>query len=168
VKIEEVAQLWDYNYWANARVLDAASRLGHADLTAPAPLSHGSIFASLVHVLAAEWIWRLRCEEGVSPDHLITAADFPTLQELEARWEREEVTMRAYLASLDADELCRTVRYTTTSGVPHANLLWHLLVHVVNHGTQFRGEAATTLTAHGSSPGDLDLLAYLREEQDAC
>lgn len=163
MRVEEIAELWDYNYWANARVLDAAGRLSQADLMAPADLSHGSIFGSLVHALAAEWVWRLRCQENTSPDGVPTADDFATLQDLEARWEREEVSMRAYVSGLGDDELYGIVDYTTTSGVPHTNVLWHLLVHVVNHGTQFRSEAATALTARGFSPGDLDFLAYLRE-----
>lgn len=162
--VDEIAQLWDYNYWANARVLEAAGRLSDDDLTAPANLSHGSIFGALVHVLAAEWIWRVRCEENTSPHRVPRPDDFTSLRDLEDRWEREEVSMRAYLAGLTDAELYRTVAYTTTSGAPHTNTLWHLLVHVVNHGTQFRSEAATALSARGFSPGDLDFLAYLREE----
>ncbi len=38
--------------------------------------------------------------------------------------------------------------------------MWQMLVHVVNHGTQHRAEAAALLTAQGESPGELDLINY--------
>lgn len=44
-------------------------------------------------------------------------------------------------------------------GVP----VWQMLVHVVNHGTQHRAEAAALLTAEGRSPGELDLINYAEE-----
>ena len=56
------------------------------------------------------------------------------------------------------------MEYSTTKGVPYENVLWNLLVHVVNHGTQFRAEAAVALTDYGHSPGDLDLLLYFRDK----
>jgi uncharacterized damage-inducible protein DinB len=45
-------------------------------------------------------------------------------------------------------------------GVP----VWQMLVHVVNHGTQHRAEAAALLTAEGRSPGELDLINYAEEQ----
>ena len=44
-------------------------------------------------------------------------------------------------------------------GVP----VWQMLVHVVNHGTQHRAEAAVLLTAASRSPGELDLINYAEE-----
>ena len=38
-----------------------------------------------------------------------------------------------------------------------------MLVHVANHGTQHRAEAAALLTVEGRSPGDLDLINYAEE-----
>ncbi|MFZ2421684.1 MAG: DinB family protein [Anaerolineae bacterium] len=161
----EIATLFDYNYWANGRVLNAASRVTPAQFVAPAGLSHGSVRGALVHVLSAEVVWRLRCQEGISPPAMLLETGFPTLDSLREFWNEEERGMRAYLEGLTDDDISGTVRYQTTKRVPHQNELWHLLAHVVNHGTQFRGEAAVVLTACGQSPGDLDLIFFLRAMQ---
>jgi uncharacterized damage-inducible protein DinB len=160
----DMLTLFDYNYWANARVLNAAAKLTPDQFTAPAGLSQGSVRGALVHILGAEIVWRLRCAEGVSLSALPTENAIPTVEVLRERWLDEEQKMRAYLNTLPDEALDQTVQYKTTKGVPHENVLWNLLAHVVNHGTQFRGEAGVALTAYGQSPGDLDLLLYFREK----
>ena len=37
------------------------------------------------------------------------------------------------------------------------------MAHLVNHGTQFRAEAAVRLTQLDASPGDIDLIVWLRQ-----
>lgn len=161
----QITMLYDYNYWANARVLNATTGVSRDQFTAPARLSHGSLRGTLVHVLGTEVVWRSRCQEGISLSALPGEGELPTLEALQARWTEEERKMREYLVSLTDERLGSRLQYKTTKGVPSENVLWHLLVHVVNHGTQFRGEAAVALTEHGRSPGDLDLLVYLRERK---
>lgn len=163
----EIGVLFDYNYWANARILRAASALDQTGFTAPAELSHGSVRGTLAHLLAAETIWRRRCQEGVSPSTMLGEEDVPTLEALQSRWADEERRMRAWLASLDDRALAAPVPYKNTKGVPFEGILWQILVHVVNHGTQTRSEAAVALTRFGHSPGDLDLLLFLRQAGSA-
>ena len=155
--------LYDYSYWSTRRVLDITHQAGDEAFAAQNPgLYYGSLRGTLVHVLSAEWIWRKRCQEGVSPATLLDPQAFPTVSSLAHRWRQEESDMRAYLDSLTDDDLRRTVSYQSTMGQPFQNVLWHLLAHVVNHGTQHRSEAALVLTELGHSPGNLDMIIYFR------
>jgi uncharacterized damage-inducible protein DinB len=158
-----IVLLYDYNYWANTRVLDAATRVSPERFSAPAGLSHGSLRGTLAHILGTEVIWRLRWQEGLSVTALPAEDEFPTLEVIRTRWAAEERAMREYLATVSDEALSQKMQYKTTKGVPRENVLWHVLVHVVNHGTQFRSEAGVILTQYGQSPGDVDLLAFLRE-----
>jgi uncharacterized damage-inducible protein DinB len=158
------ALLYDYNYWANARVLAAAGRITPAEYIAPAGLSHGSLRATFVHTLNAEIIWRKRTQEGISPNSQLSEADYPTLEFLVDHWRSEEQAMRGYIDSLSNDDLDTVIRYQSTQGIPFENTLWKILAHVVNHGTQSRAEAGIALLAFGQSPGDLDMILYFRQQ----
>ena len=75
---------------------------------------------------------------------------------------RDEAELRAFLATLtDADlDQPRTITFIE-DGVQVTGPLWQLMVHIVNHGTQHRSDAAQMLTDLGHSPGDLDLMDSL-------
>ncbi len=160
----EILTLFEYNYWATRLIVQAAAGLSPEQFLAPVRLSFGSVRGTLVHVYGTEHLWRLRCQEGTSPSSLPAEASFPDLAALRQAWEEEEQQMRSFLASLADGDLQRPVRYTTTRGVPYENLLWQILAHVVNHGTQFRSEAGVALTEFGHSPGDVDFIFFIRQE----
>ncbi|HMA34118.1 MAG TPA: DinB family protein [Chloroflexia bacterium] len=159
----DILLLYEYNYWATARVLRAAGQITPGQFTAAARVSFGSLRGTLVHMLGTEWLWRLRCQ-GVSPTTLLAEEEFPSLAGLTERWRDEEAAMRAFLHQLQDAEVQGPVRYMTTQGTPYQNVLGHVLVHIVNHGTQFRSEAGILLTEYGHSPGDLDLIVFLRAQ----
>jgi uncharacterized damage-inducible protein DinB len=160
---DDLLLFFDYNAWANQRVLAACRGLTSAQLHAPAQCSFGSLMGTLAHIYAAERAWRLRLQEGVSPGALPGGADFATLTALETAWAGETAALRAFVAGLDDAGLVCWVEYTTTSGGPQGSTLWRALVHVALHGTQFRAEAGAVLAALGRSPGDLDFILFLRE-----
>ncbi len=158
----ELLHLYDYNYWANARILDTAARADPAVLSRPTGLPYDSVLGVLAHLLAGEHIWRVRCQEGLSPKSLLSVKDFPDLHSLRVRWGAEEKAMRAYLAGLSDASLTGAMRYRSTDGRENSTPLWQVLLHLVNHGTQHRAEAAAELTRAGQSPGDIDYMVYIR------
>ena len=159
----DIQLLFDYNYWANARILQQAARLNQEQYNQSFPVSFGGLHGTLAHILGTEMVWRQRCVEGISPPAVPSAEDFATFQDLEQRWTAEEHAMRSFLMTLTDDELSQTIRYKTTRGILHENVLWQPLVHLVNHGTQFRSEAAVILSQLGQSPGDIDLILFIRK-----
>ena len=162
MNIAAVHSLFDYNYWVNQLILEAASRLSPEQFVAPSGASHGGLRSTLVHTLGAEWVWRMRCQ-GSSPHGLLSEDDFPDLETLVQRWREEEEAMRFYLDGLTDDDLESTITYSRAEGKTYETPLWQILVHVINHGTQSRSEAAVLLTQFGHSPGDLDYMIFLRD-----
>ncbi|MGQ0601308.1 MAG: DinB family protein [Anaerolineales bacterium] len=157
---QDIQLLFDYNYWANRQILKAAAQTTPEQFVAPVPNTYGSLRAILVHTGEAEHFWRNLCQHGTFTEDW-TEAEFPALADLATRWREVEHAMRAYVAGLSDEALLGWVRYTTPSGVKRERVLWHCLLHVVNHGTQHRSEAAMILTNYGQSPGDLDFTIFL-------
>ena len=161
---QDILLLYQYNQWATARILDSAAKLTQEQYLAQASFPHGGLQGTLVHALSAEWIWRTRWE-GSSPTSLLKKEEFPTFASLRARWSEEEKKLMEFVETVSEERLNSTFDYTNTSGKPFTRVMWQVMAHVVNHGTQHRSEAAAMLTDLGHSPGDLDLISYLIETQ---
>ena len=160
---EDVQTLFAYNAWANERIMQAAARVSAEQFATPAHLSHGSLRTTLVHMLGAENVWRQRTQLGLSPTTLLKEPDFPTFEVLRQYVIDEDQKWIDYAAEVTDAELQHVVHYKNTRGEPFSTPLWQIMAHVVNHGTQTRSEAAIALTEYNCSPGDIDLIKFLRE-----
>lgn len=160
---KDIQLLYKYNSWANARILNTAANVTHEQFTATASHPHNDLRHTLTHTLFAEWLWRNRWS-GQSPSTPFLNEDFPTFAALKSRWEEENTALDKFLASLTDEKLNSIFQYKTIKGVTHENVLWQAMAHVVNHGTQHRSESAAILTELGYSPGDIDLIVFLREQ----
>ena len=159
---QDILILYEYNQWANAKILNALAGITQEQFAAPAPFPHGGLRGTLVHAFFAEWIWRTRWE-GSSPRSRFKPEDFPTVESLCTRWMEEERRLMSFVDGLTEERLNGIFHYTSTAGQPFTQVLWHAMVHVVNHGTQHRTEAAAMLTELGHSPGDIDLIIFVSE-----
>lgn len=152
-----------YNWWANARILDAASGLTGEDLDREVSPTFGSIGANLRHVVAAEMGWHsvlagipLQRPEGIrSP---------APISDIRNWYEDSRERLDSYRASITDASIDAEI-HAERSGEKYSWPAWQVLAHVVNHGTQHRAETGAALAAMGYSPGDLDFIYFVAQRR---
>ena len=162
MRVDDIRTMYAYNQWANGRILDQAARLT-PEQYAGAALGACSLRKALEHTLGAEVIWRWRWQ-GLPIERDKLPHELPDGAALRAKWDLENSAMLNYLDTLDDDAIHQPLTYHGRGDEVLTRTLWHLLVHVVNHGTQHRSEVALLLTELGLSPGDLDFSLFAREK----
>jgi uncharacterized damage-inducible protein DinB len=158
---EQAATLVEYNTWANHRVLLKAARLTSAELHRKTNLSHHSILSTLVHILDTQWYWREGAQFGKLPTKQLSSTDFPELVGLRRRWDQEDQLLLKYVQGLSRAKLHGSVTYNWLWARPRSRPLWHILQHIVNHGTHHRSEIGQRLAHLGHSPKDLDFIKFV-------
>jgi uncharacterized damage-inducible protein DinB len=154
MQADEVRFLFAYDRWATRRVLSVLDDVDSGLWTRGDAVGERGLGAILVHHLGASQRWRHGFQQtGESPEP--EREPLPTIDQLRERWKDEWSVVDAWLPTV-TDAFVAYVH----EGIP----VWTMLVHVVNHGTQHRAEAAALLTAAGRSPGELDLINYAEEQ----
>jgi uncharacterized damage-inducible protein DinB len=119
----DLAELWKYDLWANRLWLDTLLKF-------PEPKRPDEV---MTHILAAQWIWLTRCNDGFDLGLSLPAkpeAPSVTLaEELNALW----------LGILDRVPADRVLDYKNMAGEPMSLPFGALATHVANHGTYHRG-----------------------------
>ncbi len=160
--LEELRTLLDYHYWARDRVLDAAEKLTPEELTRNLGSSFRSVRDTLAHTYAAEWAWCSRWN-GQSPTAPPPVDTLPDVATLRAKWTELESNVRAVLDRLGEQGMDRVFEYTMVNGDARRSIFWHMLQHVVNHGSYHRGQVTTMLRQLGAAPPQgMDLITFYR------
>jgi uncharacterized damage-inducible protein DinB len=109
-------ELYEYNYWARDRQLDACLKLEEEKFLRPMGSSFSSLRDTLVHVLGAEWIWLERfC--GRSPRSMPSWLDeLQTCSSIAQRWRNVELDMRGYLTQVNRESLSGPLSHINLAG----------------------------------------------------
>ena len=154
MQADDVRFMFDYDEWATRRLFAVMDALDPDVWSRTNVVDERGLGGILVHQLGALMRWRHRLGRLDGDLPRPEREPLPTPYELLGRFEAEWSAYSGWETSWSDEMMDYPV-----NGVP----IWQWLVHVVNHGTQHRSEAAALLTAEGSSPGDLDLAEYAEE-----
>ncbi len=149
--------------WANARMFAAAERLSPEQLTRPVGSSDSSIRDTLHHQFESQETWIERVF-GLPANDGRPASELPDVASFRV-WAGELAALLAHhVAEAGEGGLASAATYSSSSRV-WTQPRWQLLLHQANHQMQHRSEIALWLTQLGCSPGNLDMLFYLREQE---
>jgi len=159
MEVARIQALYEYNTWANGRVLEVASHLTPEQFLRNLRSSYPSVRDTLAHVIGGEWIWLMRWK-GSSPKALLRPSDFPTLAALNARWLSVQREQSEFVSRVTDASLAVPVAYINTQGDPFSYPLWQTMQHVVNHSTYHRGQFTTLLRQLDAEPVATDFLVF--------
>lgn len=158
---DAIRTTYGYTAWANERILDVTERVRPAEFIAARPGGYGSIRDTLVHMFDTQRSWLERCQnlpDTPEPD----PTGFADVGEIRAFWAEIEAATQTYLTGITDEDLAAHVTWQSTGGKTSSRARWELLLHQANHAAIHRGELAYTLTELGHSPGELEVMDFLR------
>jgi uncharacterized damage-inducible protein DinB len=153
---DAVRHLFDYHLAENRTAWDAAALLSDEDFEREVAYSHGSVRNQLAHLVDVDAAWfgdlgAVSLPEGPETDTLDRAG-------IRARWDELERQQRAWLAALTDEALGRK---PIAEGEDKDLLLWQILLHVANHGTDHRAQLLRLLNDLGVKTTSQDYIFYV-------
>ncbi len=149
---------YEYHFSENRAVWDRyVVPLPQEQFTQEVGYSRGSVRNQLVHIMEADNTW-FSALRGLGFPEPPKPADFDDRNALRAQWDVVEQGMREYLANL-RDELLFVKPFPP--GEDENLIVWQVLLHVVNHGTDHRAQVLRVLGDLGVKTGPQDYIFYV-------
>ncbi len=148
---------YDYHFAENRKLWDYVTQLSDEQFTQPSNYSFGSVRDQLVHLINADDLWFSELR-GVAPSELFPA-NTNDRKITRAYWDRVEQGMRDYLSKLRDDMLFdKPIKEPEEDQVL---IVWQVLLHVVNHGTDHRAQILRLLSDLGIKTESQDYIFYV-------
>ena len=161
-----IRTLFEYDRWANNRMLAAAAKLTEEQFTKNLGNSFASVRDTLAHILGAERVWLSRWQ-GNSLTSPVDLKQFADVDALRKAWAVLQGEMGAFLNSLTDGQLQSLLSYKMFSGQPQSQPLWQQMAHLANHSSYHRGQVTTLLRQLGAQPVGTDLITFFREQNQS-
>jgi uncharacterized damage-inducible protein DinB len=166
---DDIQLLYEYDRWANNRVLQAASTLSAEEFTRDLGGSFRSVRDTLVHIVAGEWGWITIWKEPSLSSAFVTDLwtrigalfhpnAFPDLAAVQLKWAEIEREQVEFVNRVTNESLGRMLPVRTKQ-----ISLAHLMQHLANHSTYHRGQVSLMMRQLAAEPLATDFAMFLME-----
>lgn len=164
---DDLLLLYEYDRWANNRVLEAASALSAEQFIRDLGGSFRSVRDTLVHIIASEWAWLTywkatshssafleelwdRCDTVFRPEA------FPDAAAVRMKWAEVEKEQSEFVNSVTEEALRKNLPVLAKQ-----LSLAHLMQHLANHSTYHRGQITVMMRQLNAQPVPTDFAFFL-------
>jgi uncharacterized damage-inducible protein DinB len=149
---------YNYHFAENRKLWDSyIASLSQEQFIQEVGYSKGSVRNQIVHLMSVDdtWFSGLR---GVEIPETLDPVRFDDRKIIRTHWDQVEQTMRDYLSKL-RDEMLFEKPFP--EGEDKDLILWQVLLHVVNHGTDHRAQILRLLNDLGVKTVSQDYIFYV-------
>ena len=169
---DDIQLLYEYDRWANNRVLQAVSALSAEQFTRDLRGGFHSVRDTLVHIIGGEWIWLAYWKEPSHSsafltdlrrrrDALFNPDAFSSVAAVQLKWAEVEKEQTEFVSRVTNESLEQMLPFRTTQ-----IRLVHLMQHLANHSTYHRGQVALMMRQLNAEPLATDLHVFLVEGRE--
>jgi uncharacterized damage-inducible protein DinB len=166
---DDIQLLYEYDRWANNRVLQAVSALSPEQFTRDLGGSLRSVRDTLVHIIGGEWGWLAYWKEPsyssalltdlrTRRDALFNPDAFPNVAAAQMKWAEVEKEQVEFVNRVTNESLETILPFRTAQ-----IRLAHLMQHLANHSTYHRGQVALMMRQLDAEPLATDFHVFLME-----
>ena len=166
---DDIQLLYEYDRWANNRVLQAVSALSDEQFTRDLGGSFRSVRDTLVHIIGGEWGWLAYWKELPHSsafstdlrrrrDALFNPDAFSSVAAVQLKWAEVEKEQAEFVNRVTNESLEKMLPFRTTQ-----IRLAHLMQHLANHSTYHRGQVALMMRQLDAEPLATDFHVFLVE-----
>ncbi len=160
---KDLVELFEYNQWAESRLLASLEQLSPEDFEKDLHSSHGGIRGTLSHMVNAENVWTSRLEGQeiipLDPEKLKTPGDFRQV------WSNLDSKLSGLIASVTDEQLQSRMEYHDSKGNKYFQPRIWAFSQLFNHFTYHRGQIVALQRQLGYKPVNTDLIGFYREKR---
>ena len=166
---DDIRLLYEYDRWANNRVLQAVAALSTEQFTHDLGGSFRSVRDTLLHIIAGEWGWLAYLKQPSDSstfladlrkrrDALFNPEAFPNVAAVQLKWAEVEKEQAEFVNRVTDEALRKMVPFRMRQ-----IKLMHLMQHLANHSSYHRGQIALMMRQLAAEPLATDFHVFLVE-----